>query len=445
MNYIPNSPRIRRRMLEEIGAADFNDLIKSVPASLRLQRPLNLPGALSEQELQDEVREIAAKNTPVRVNFAGGGAYDHFSPSAVNHILLRSEFYTAYTPYQAEIAQGTLQAIYEFQTFISRLTALPVTNASMYDGASALAEAVLLAMAHTGRNEILISRAVNPAYLETVKTYLSGKNVKIKSLNAYDGQIDFQDLKLKLSEKTAAVVVQNPNYFGLIEKVPELSGDVKQSGALMIMVYDPLSLGILAPPGECGADIAVAEGQSLGLPLNFGGPYLGLFSARAEFLRKMPGRLVGRTKDSQGRVGYVLTLQTREQHIKRDRATSNICTNQALCALAATVYLSLLGTSGLRKIGELCGSKAHYAAEKICAIPGFSLKYKSSFFKEFLVETPASPQKIIGKLSAKGIVPGIDMGPLKMGLKGCLMIAVTEKRSKKQIDDLVYELSRFSS
>ncbi len=444
MNYISNSPGIRRKMLEESGISDFEELIKSVPASLRLIRPLNLPQALSEGELDIEIRQLAEKNNKIAANFAGGGAYDHFTPAVIDSLLLRSEFYTAYTPYQAEVSQGTLQAIYEFQSFISRLAGLPVTNASMYDGASALAEAVSLAMHYTGRSEVLIPRAVSPFYGNTVKTYLSGKSAKVSSIDTINGFTDFDMIKLKLSNKTAAVVVQSPNFFGLIERTTQISEAVKEAGALLISIYDPLSLGILAPPGECGADIAVAEGQCLGIPLNFGGPYLGLFSARQEFLRKMPGRLSGRTKDSKGRIGYVLTLQTREQHIRRDRATSNICTNQALCALAGTIYLSLLGKSGLEKIGKLCLSKAHYAAMEIANLPGYNLKFKGPFFKEFVVETPVSPNRIIGKMSAKGIVPGVDLGKYVSGLKGCMMIAVTEKRSKKQIDDLVYELSKFA-
>ncbi|UCE67915.1 MAG: aminomethyl-transferring glycine dehydrogenase subunit GcvPA [Candidatus Zixiibacteriota bacterium] len=444
MSYISNSSSIRRRMLEEIGLEDFEDLIKTVPASLRVNRPLNLPDPLSEMELIDKVRSIAEKNKKVVSNFGGGGAYDHFSPAAVDHILLRSEFYTAYTPYQAEVSQGTLQAIYEFQTFISRLTGLPVTNASMYDGGSALAEAVSLAIGKTGRNEVLISRSVNPFYVETVKTYHSGRKVKIRPLNIFDGSTDFEDLKAKLSDKTAAVVIQNPNFLGLLEKASDVSAYVKEKGALFIIVYDPISLGVLSSPGECGADIAVAEGQCLGIPLNFGGPYLGLFSAKQEFLRNIPGRLSGRTKDSNGRIGYVLTLQTREQHIRRERATSNICTNQALCALASTVYLSLLGKSGLEKIGRLCLSKAHYAASKITEVPGYKLKYNGPFFKEFVVETPVSPHRIITRLAGKGIVPGVDIGKYAAGLKGCLMVAVTEKRTGKQIDDLAFELSKFA-
>jgi len=429
-------------MLRDIGVADFEELIKTVPASLRLSKPLMLPQALSELELDREIRGLAAKNSPVDACFAGGGAYDHFAPAAVDHILLRSEFYTAYTPYQAEVSQGTLQTMYEFQTFISRLTGLGVTSASLYDGATALAEAVLMAVSHTGRDEILISQTVNPHYLETVRTYVSGLDVTIKAIPAFDGSTDFNEIRSKVSEHTAAVVLQNPNFFGQIERIKDIAPEIRNRGGLLIDIYDPLSLGLLISPGDCGADIAVGDGQSLGIPLNYGGPYLGLLSARREFLRKMPGRLSGRTKDSRGRVGFVMTLQTREQHIRRERATSNICTNQALCALAATVYLSLLGPDGLKKIGMMCHSGAHYAADAIKKIPGFSPKFNGPFFKEFVMETPAPPVRIINKLARKNILAGIDMGRFRLGLKGCLMIAVTEKRSKSQIDNLVYELSK---
>ena len=442
MSYIPNSPEILKRMLDEIGVSDFENLIKTVPASLRLKKPLIMPQPLSELELDRAIHDIAAENASLQACFAGGGAYDHFTPAAVDHILLRPEYYTAYTPYQAEVAQGTLQTMYEFQSFISRLAGLGVTSASLYDGATALAEAVLMAASHTKRNEILISQTVNPYYMETVETYLSGLNVAVKTIAALDGTTDFGAIRSKVSDKTAAVVLQSPNFFGQIERIKDIAPDIKNSGALFIDIYDPLSLGILLSPGECGADLAVAEGQSLGMSLNFGGPYLGLLSARREFLRKMPGRLSGRTKDNQGRVGYVMTLQTREQHIRRERATSNICTNQALCALAASVYMSLLGPYGLEKIGKLCYSKARYAARAIGELPGFSLKFSGPFFKEFVVETPSPPGRIISKLAKKGILAGIDMGQFRLGLKGCLMIAVTEKRSKHQIDNLVYELSK---
>jgi len=441
MSYIPNSPEVRRQMLDEIGVADFTDLVKCVSPDVLLDRPLNLPNALTEYELEKHLRELAAKNANVEANFAGAGAYDHFSPAAIDHILLRPEFYTAYTPYQAEVSQGTLQVIYEFQSFISRLTAMDVTNASMYDGATALAEAIMMALAHTGRRDILISQGVNPTYVKVVKGYLAGQKARIRFIEMLDGRTNMDGLKGKLNDKVAAVVVQNPNFIGQIEKVAEFADAAKSAGSLFIMSYDPLSLGILAAPGECGADIAVAEGQPLGLPLNYCGPYLGLLSTKREFIRRIPGRLAGRTKDKNGKPGFVLTLQTREQHIRRERATSNICTNQALCALAATVYLSLLGKIGLEKVGQLCFSKAHYAASKITSIPGFSLKFQGHFFKEFVVEGPAAAGTLITKLSKKGIVPGVDLGGFGIGMRGALMVAVTEKRSREEIDRLALELA----
>jgi glycine dehydrogenase subunit 1 len=442
MSYIPNSPEIRRQMLNEIGAAEFTDLVKCIAPDVLLTKPLNLPKPLSEMELEAKLNELAAQNAQITANFAGGGAYDHFSPAAIDQILLRPEFYTAYTPYQAEVSQGTLQVIYEFQTFISRLAGMDITNASMYDGATALAEAIMMAVHQTGKHEILISGAINPNYMATVKSYLAGQKCKIKSVEIFEGLTSYTDVKAKLSNKTAAVVVQNPNFFGLIEKAKDFSSIIKEAGAVYIVVYDPLSLGILAPPGECGADIAVAEGQSLGLSLNYGGPYLGLLSSSRDFIRRIPGRLSGRTKDKNGKQGFVLTLQTREQHIRRERATSNICTNQALCALAATVYLSLLGRIGLEKIGKLCLSKSHYAASKITAIPGFTLKYNGPFFKEFVIDAPASATNLINKLSKKGIIPGIELGKFGIGHRGSLLVAVTEKRTKEQIDRLAVELAQ---
>ncbi len=441
MNYIPNSPEVRRQMMAEIGVSKFTDLVPCISPDVLLDKPLNLPKALSEYELETELKELAAKNAAVAANFVGAGAYDHFSPAAIDQLLLRPEFYTAYTPYQAEVSQGTLQVIYEFQTFISRLAAMDVTNASMYDAATALAEAISMAAAQTGRREVLISQAVNPNYIATVKTYLAGQNVRFRTIEQFEGLTSYTDLKGKLSDRAAAVVVQSPNFMGLIEKAADMGAQAKTSGAAFIIVYDPLSLGVLAPPGELGADIAVAEGQPLGLPLNFGGPYLGLLSCKKEFIRRIPGRLVGRTKDKNGKNGFVLTLQTREQHIRRDRATSNICTNQALCALAATVYLSLLGKIGLERVGKLCLSKSHYAASKITAIPGFTLKFKGPFFKEFVIDAPVSAASLITRLSKKGIVPGVDLGKYGLGMRGSLMLAFTEKRTKEQIDRLVSELS----
>jgi glycine dehydrogenase subunit 1 len=442
MNYIPNTQYELQEMLESIGVADFEELLQAIPPSLRYGHLLNIPRSLPESELVNYLTKLSEKNKHYSACFAGAGAYDHFIPAVIEYIISRPEFMTAYTPYQSEVAQGTLQAAYEFQSMVSCLTGLPVTNASMYDGASALAEAALLAVRHTRREEILVSSTVNPYHIETIKTYLTGSGVKITTVPIVDGLTDYNHQKSKLSDDTAAFIIQNPNFLGLIEDIDNIAGDVKRSGALLIVSYDPISLGILKPPADYGADIACAEGQPLGMPLALGGPYLGLFSVRRDLIRNMPGRLVARTNDNQGRQGFVLTLQTREQHIRRERATSNICTNQQLCALAAAVYLAIMGKAGVKRVAELCMIKAHYTADKICELPGFKMKFSAPFFKEFVVQTPISPKKIINKLGKFNILPGVDLGEFRIGLKGCLMIAVTEKITYEQIEALVYRLSR---
>jgi len=442
MNYIPNTQHELKEMLESIGVADFEELLQAIPPSLRYDHLLNIPQSLSESELITYLTKLSEKNKRYKACFAGAGAYDHFIPAVIEHIVSRPEFMTAYTPYQPEVAQGTLQAAYEFQSMISCLTGLPVTNASMYDGASALAEAALLAVRHTRRGEILVSSTVNPYHIETIKTYLTGSSVKVTTVPIVDGLTDYNHQKSKLGDDTAAFIIQNPNFLGLIEDIDNIVGDVKRSGALLVVSYDPISLGILKPPADYGAEIACAEGQALGMPLALGGQYLGLFSVKSDLVRMMPGRLVARTDDNQGRHGFVLTLQTREQHIRREKATSNICTNQQLCALAAAVYLAIMGKAGIKRVAELCLIKAHYAADKICELPGFEMKFSTPFFKEFVVQTPISPKKIIHKLGKFSILPGVDLGEFRIGLKGCLMIAVTEKITYEQIEELVYRLSR---
>jgi glycine dehydrogenase subunit 1 len=442
MNYIPNTDADLQAMLKSIGVDDFESLLKNIPASLRYRHDLNIPGAVPEHELLKCLTGLAEQNLRFESCFAGAGAYDHYIPSVIGNIISRSEFMTAYTPYQGEVSQGTLQAMYEFQSMISSLTGLPVTNASMYDGASALAEAALLASRHNGRNEILIAGTVNPNYIDTIQTYLSGLDVKITIVPFVDGLVDYKVLRESLSEKIAAFVIQSPNFLGLVENIDEISADVRNCGALLIMSYDPISLGILKAPGEYGVDIACAEGQPLGLPLAFGGPYVGLFSVRRELIRKLPGRLAAKTVGANGRTGYVLTLQTREQHIRREKATSNICTNQQLCALIVTIYLAVMGKSGIRRVAELCLTRAHYAADKICELSGYKLKFNAPFFKEFVVQTPTTPKKIINALSKYGFLAGVDMNNFKIGLKGCMMVAVTEKISYEQIDELVFRLSK---
>ncbi len=442
MNYIPNTQLELKSMLESIGVHDFEELLQSIPASLRYRHPLNIPRPLPESELVAYLTKLSEKNKHYYACFAGAGAYDHFIPAVIEHIISRPEFRTAYTPYQAEVSQGTLQTTYEFQSMISHLTGLPITNASMYDGASALAEAAILAVRHTHREEIIISSTVNPYYIETIKTYFKGTNIKLITIPSFDGLVDFDHHRSKICSNTAAFIIQNPNFLGLIEDIDEIARDTKKHGALLVVFYDPISLGILKSPADYGSDIACAEGQPLGIPLSFGGPYLGLLSARNDLVRKMPGRLVARTTDEQGRQGFVLTLQTREQHIRREKATSNICTNQQLCALAAGIYLAVMGKAGIKRVAELSLAKAHYTADKICELPGFNLKFKAPFFKEFVVQTPLSPKKIISNLSKFNILPGVDLGRFKIGLKGCMMIAVTEKITYEQIDELVYRLSK---
>lgn len=442
MAYIANSDRDREQMLKEIGVSDFEELIDYIPQEIRLKEKLKLPPALSEFEGVSLIEELSRLNKS-GILFVGGGAYDHYVPAAVKHMLLRSEFYTAYTPYQAEVSQGTLQAIYEYQTLICRLTGMEVSNASMYDGGSALAEAALMAVHHSGKSKLLVAENINPFYRQIIETYILQQAISLKTLPTPAGTLDIDTLRAQLDSDTAAVILQNPNFFGLVENLLLASEAIHSRDALMVVSVDPISLGILQPPGEYGADIVVSEGQSLGNNLNFGGPYLGIFAARKELIRKMPGRIVAMTNDLEGKRAFVTTLQTREQHIRREKATSNICTNSQLCALAATVYMSLLGREGIRQIANSCLQKSHYLAEGIQSIPGFSLKYNAPFFKEFAVNTPVPAKKIIHELSSEGIYAGIDLETMKMG--SGLLIAVTEKRNKDELDLFIKLLAGYKS
>ena len=371
MRYIPNTPEDREEMLKAIGAVGFGELISSIPDALLLKAPLDLPPALSEHELLSEMEAMAKldADSDSRVCFLGGGAYDHFIPSVVGHIASRSEFYTSYTPYQAEVSQGTLQAAFEYQTMVCELTGMGAANASMYDGASAMAEAALMAQRLTKRDETAVSMAVHPNYRKTLRTYLRGIKAGVLEIpyHAGEGTTDLTALSEDVTDKTACVIVQYPNFFGCVEDLPAAGRIAKEKGALLVVVCDPIALGILKSPGELGTDIVVGEGQPLGKTLSFGGPYLGLFACREEHLRQMPGRVVGETRDANGKRGYVLTLQTREQHIKRERATSNICTNEALVALMAAVYMAAMGRHGMRKVAELCLQKSHYAVDALTA------------------------------------------------------------------------------
>ncbi|MBW7997702.1 MAG: aminomethyl-transferring glycine dehydrogenase subunit GcvPA [Candidatus Glassbacteria bacterium] len=442
MRYTPHTDDEVRLMLDEIGAGSVDDLFRSIPAEVQnAAAGLDLPRSLSEMEAAAEARALAGDNyDPARVvSFLGGGAYDHYIPAAVDQLLLRSEFYTCYTPYQAEVSQGTLQAIYEYQSLIIQLTGMEIANASGYDGASVCADAALMAGAIKGKRPgILVSGALNPAYRRTVETYNSGGANEVCAVRIADGATDLKALEQALGDDVACVIVQNPNFFGVVENVAEIVRLTHEAGALVAVAGCPVALGVLTSPGEAGADIAVGEGQPLGVPLSFGGPYLGYFATRKSFKRQLPGRLVGMTEDSQGRAGYVLTLQTREQHIRREKATSNICTNQSLLALAATIHLSLLGKRGLRTVAELCLQKGHYLAGKISALKGWNLAWPDApFFREFAVVPPMPPADVIAAMLEKNFLAGIDIGRLDPEHDGKLLLAVTEQRTKKQIDEFV--------
>jgi len=429
--YIPNTETDREAMLAAIGVASVEELFADIPSEFRTGE-LSLPPALSEPELVRELAALAERNQPVDSMpcFLGGGAYRHFIPSVVGEVIGRSEYATAYTPYQAEISQGTLQTAFEFQSMVCELTAMDVANAGMYDGASALAEACLMAAGVTGRRRIALLSTVHPHHQAVVRTYAFGRDLTVDVLSP-DG--------LALSEEHACLAVQQPNFFGyLLPDVEALERAAHEAGALLVVSVDPISLGLFRPPGDYGADVVVGEGQSLGSPLNFGGPYLGLFACRQQYLRQMPGRIIGRTSDAQGRTGYVLTLQTREQHIRRERASSNICTSQQLVALAATVYLAAMGKQGLRQVAELCYHKAHYAAQRIAQLSGYSLAFDGLFFKEFVVRCPRPPSAVNRALLERGIVGGLDVSQY---VENGLLLCVTEMNSREEIDRLAEALA----
>ena len=444
MPFIANTNSERDEMLKKTGVAAFEELIADIPGELRLKEPLDLPAALSEPGVMQLMEQLASSNetTATHVSYLGGGAYDHYIPPAIKTIVSRSEFYTAYTPYQAEVSQGTLQAIYEYQSMVCRLYGMDTANASLYDGATALAEAVSMAMAVTGRSTVVAAGKLHPNSLHVLRTFIeAGGDRSVVQETLQDGVCDTVSLEKTVDDSVAAVIVQQPNFYGCLEEVERIGEIARANGALFIVSADPVSLGILEAPGNYGADIAVGEGQPLGSALNFGGPYLGIFAVKKDYVRKIPGRLVGLTKDRDGEDGFILTLQTREQHIRREKATSNICTNQALNALQAVVYLSLLGKEGLKEVADHSLQKSHYLAEKIAELPGYSLKYDRPFFREFVVETPVSAGEIVVKMQEQGILAGYDMGTL--GDEG-LLIAVTEKRTKEQLDDFVGKLGAVS-
>ncbi|MCD6116560.1 aminomethyl-transferring glycine dehydrogenase subunit GcvPA [bacterium] len=436
MPFIPTTEENRREMLKTIGVSDFEELLNSIPGEIRFKGDYNLPEPLSEYEVTKLLKEISQKNlhSGNSVCFLGGGAYDHFIPAAVGHIVSRPEFYTAYTPYQAEVSQGTLQAIYEYQSMICELTGMDVANASMYDGASAFAEAALLSSNHTRRTDILISKSVHPYYRKVVKTYCHRSGIKLIEIDLKDGVTDLENLKNAMTENCAGILIQHPNFFGSLESVREIAELAHKAGALFTVSVDPISLGILSPPGDYGADIVTGEAQVFGNAMGFGGPYVGIFAATKALVRKIPGRIAGMTEDTEGRRGFVLTLQTREQHIRRERATSNICSNEQLCALAATVYMTLMGKQGIPSVADMSMQKAHYMSETLLKIDGVELLFRQPFFKEFAVKLPLPASEVIEKMKDKNIFAGIDLSIFDYNIDNGLLIAVTEKRTKQEID-----------
>ncbi len=447
MPFIPTTAANRKEMLKTIGVSDFKELLEAIPEETRFKGELNLPEPLSEIEVTRLLKEIADKNehAGTHVCFLGGGAYDHFIPAAVDHVISRSEFYTAYTPYQPEVAQGNLQSIYEYQTMIANLTGMDVANASMYDGASALAEAALLIQSQTQKDEVLVSKTVHPFYRRIVKTYCQRSGVCLKEVGMKDGTTDLDQLKQMVNDKTAGLLVQHPNFFGNLEEVEEIEKNIHAVGGLYGVSVDPISLGLLKTPGEYGADVATGEGQALGNSLNFGGPYVGIFAVTKPLIRRLPGRLVGVTVDTQGRRGFVLTLQTREQHIRREKATSSICTNEQLCALASTVYLALMGKQGLPTVAHLCIQKAHYLAKQLEKIKGVDLLFSIPFFKEFAIRSPVPPKQIITKMREEKIFAGIDLSRFDYGIENGLLITVTEKRTREEMDRYADALKKIVS
>ncbi len=447
MRYIPATDDDLRSMMEAAGLGSLDEIFGVIPSGIREKAGLDLPPALSELELKRHMERLSCRNSEGEgtTTFLGAGTYRHFIPSAVGHILSRSEFYTAYTPYQPEISQGTLQAIFEFQTMICGITGMDVANASMYDGASALAEAVLMACRIKRKaKKVYVSGAVHPEYRDVVKTYTRDLDIEIVEIPFTErGETDMEWLTGRLDGETAAVAVQYPNFFGVIENIGEISERVKEAGALFITVTtEPVALGILKPPGEFGADIVVGEGQALGNPVGFGGPHLGLFASREEFVRNMPGRLVGETVDAEGKRGYVLTLSTREQHIRRERATSNICSNQSLCALAAAVYLSLLGSEGFSRLATINLSLAEYAKKRLTEDAGLLLRFDTPTFNEFVFRMKEPPEKVNARLLEEGIIGGLPLERFYPELSESMLFCVTEMHTRKDIDRLVEILGR---
>ena len=445
MAYIANTPDDVEKMLGAIGLDSLDDLFDMVPPEVRLDRPLDVPPALSEIELTSTVGALLARNDGAdrRPCFLGGGSYDHFVPAVVDNLASRGEFYTAYTPYQAEASQGTLQATFEYQTLIAQLTGMDVSNASLYDGGSAATEAVMMAMTVTRKmGRVVVAGSVHPEYIAILETYLANLEPEVVVVPTRNGRVDPAEFAAAITGDTSAVLIQHPNFFGHLEDVEALVDAAHDGGALAIVSTDPIGLGLLKRPGEYGADIVVAEGQALGNHLNYGGPFLGILACRDAYVRKMPGRVVGQTVDRHGKRCFTLTLQTREQHIRREKATSNICTNQGLLALRASIYLAVVGPTGLRQAAELSTRKAHYAAERLAEIPGISLAFDGPFFKEFAIRVTGDPVAILERVGRDGYHGGIALGRWYPELADAILIAVTEKRTKAEIDGLVSAYAR---
>jgi len=436
--YLPHTESDEKLMLESIGAQSIEDLFKDIPGNLRLNRKLDLPGPMSEMELATHMKDLAAANKSIDelVCFLGAGAYDHYIPSIVKHLAMRSEFYTAYTPYQPEISQGTLQAIFEYQTMICNLTGMDVSNASMYDGATACVEAAMMAVESTRRNSVIVSSTVHPEVRKVLKSYMRFRNVEVIEADMADGVTDLEKLKALMGNDVAGVIIQNPNFFGIIEELTDVEKMVHENKSLFINYVDPISLGILKSPSEYGADIVVGEGQSLGNSLNYGGPYLGFLAATSKLVRKMPGRIVGQSNDVDGKRAFVLTLQAREQHIRRYKATSNICSNQGLNALIAAIYMITMGKKGLREVAIQCTQKAHYALQQLTKTGKYKQLFNKPFFKEFAVISPVEGKKVNSELLKHNILGGYELEKDYPELKNSLLICVTEKRTKEQIDKL---------
>jgi len=429
--YVANTDADHRAMMRKIGVGSIEELFEDIPEKLR-HAQFKLPSPLSELELKKKLNQLASLNASLDdyACFLGGGSYRHFIPSTVEHVISRSELYTAYTPYQAEVSQGTLQSTYEYQSLACQLTGMEVSNAGMYDGSTAAAEAAIMACMITKRGKVAVSTTINPTYRDVISTYVKGRNLSIEAV----------ELNSSLSSDCACLVAQQPNFFGYLEEMEAHAQKAHDIGALFIAIVDPISLGMFKPPGRYGADIAVADGQALGNRTSFGGPGLGVFTCRQEYLRQMPGRIVGKTVDVEGKPGYVMTLVTREQYIRRERATSNICTSEGLMALAAAVYLATLGKSGLRHVAELCYHKAHYAADKIAKLKGYSLVFPKPFFKEFAIRCPVAPSEINRALFKAGIIGGLDVSYM---IDNSVLLCVTEMNTKQEIDRLVEILGAF--